>query len=249
MSDQSAEINELASALAMAQAEMGMAAKDGSNPHFNSSFASLASMTLASREHLTKHGLSVSQPLRETDKGPLLVTKLLHKSGQWLSSELYLRATKTDSQGQGSAITYARRQTYAAIIGLAVADDDAEEAVGRGVNSKQQGRSYDDLANGPKKPFVPKKKDPGTSDLDVPPPPSVRSIPNDLCTFYPPFNQYHGVSFREMPDQALKHIGDHIMPMAAKETKPNRQKWFDAIKEGLINEIADRPPVKPGELR
>lgn len=120
----SEQINLLAEALCLAQANMGSAVKDSSNPFFKSSYADLTSCINASRGILTKHNLSVSQTLEVIGDQNALVTILMHSSGQYLSSTYLLHPIKNDPQGMGSAITYARRYCYSAIIGQTTSDDD-----------------------------------------------------------------------------------------------------------------------------
>lgn len=244
----SENIGQLAEALAKAQAEIRHAVKEADNPFFKSKYADLAAVWDAAREPLSKNKLSIAQVVEFDEAGPWLETLLLHASGEWLSSRYPISMGDGKPQTMGSATTYARRYALSAMVGIASEDDDGNSASGRGDTKPIQRGGYDDLLPKSKAP-PPKKKDPGASDLDVDPPPSVRSLPNDLATFYGPFNQYAGISFAEMPDKALKHIGDHILPMSTKETKATRKKWFDAIKEGLMNEIADRVLVKPEEIK
>lgn len=125
----SEQINELAAALAKAQSQIERAKKDSTNPHFKSSYADLASVWDACREALTGNGLSVAQSAEASgDGGYGVTTMLLHTSGQWMSGTLYLKPTKDDPQGAGSALTYARRYGLAAMVGVAPADDDANAA-------------------------------------------------------------------------------------------------------------------------
>ncbi len=120
------EIKDLAKALSQAQSEMSGALKDAKNPFYKSSYADLESCIEASRPTLTKYNLSVSQTVDSTSDDYFLVTYLLHSSGQFIKSRLKLYMEKPDMQKLGSAITYARRYAYAAIIGLHQTDDDAE---------------------------------------------------------------------------------------------------------------------------
>lgn len=122
----SESIHELATALAKAQQEIKSAIRDNSNPFYKSKYADLHSVWLACREALNKNGLSVVQTLSADS---LLITDLLHTSGQWISGACPLINTKQDMQGLGSAITYARRYSLAAICGVATEDDDAQAAV------------------------------------------------------------------------------------------------------------------------
>ncbi len=125
---QSGEINELAKAMAKAQGAMTAAKMDGSNPHYRSNYATLDSIWTAARKPLSDNGLSVVQQLLPDG---ILLTTLMHESGQWMKSYLKLNPIKNDPQGVGSALTYGRRQAFAAMVGIAQADDDAEGATGQ----------------------------------------------------------------------------------------------------------------------
>ena len=120
----SESIAELAKALAMAQSEIKGAAKDSTNPHFKTKYADLASVWDACREPLTKNGLSVAQSTRMEGNAVVVITMLLHSSGEYIRGEISLPPTKPDPQGHGSAITYARRYALAAMVGIAPEDDD-----------------------------------------------------------------------------------------------------------------------------
>lgn len=125
----SEQINELATALAKAQAEMAGAKKDAQNPHFKSSYADLASVWDAARPALTKHGLAVTQFTIPTERDEVLVeTTILHSSGQWLAGRIAIPVDKHNAHGYGSALTYARRYALAAAVGIAPEDDDGNEA-------------------------------------------------------------------------------------------------------------------------
>lgn len=130
---QSESIKELATALCLAQAEMGGAVKDSANPFFKSSYADLTSIIKAIKEPFANHGLSYVQLPITSDggKGMGVTTMLLHKSGEWLQSEYLLPMAKIDPQGAGSAITYARRYALQAMVGIPAVDDDGEAAMFR----------------------------------------------------------------------------------------------------------------------
>jgi hypothetical protein len=119
----------LALALSKAQGLIEGAKKDRLNPHFRSSYADLASVWDACREPLSKNEIAVVQTTRPSDAGVIVVTTLMHSSGEWIRGELFLPVTKNDAQGYGSALTYARRYGLAAIVGVAPEDGDAEGAV------------------------------------------------------------------------------------------------------------------------
>ena len=121
-------IADLAKALALAQGAMNGAIKDNKGAFANTKYASLASVWDACREPLTKNGLSVVQSTRMEGNAVVIITTLLHSSGEYISGEISLPPTKPDPQGHGSAITYARRYALAAMVGIAPEDDDGADA-------------------------------------------------------------------------------------------------------------------------
>lgn len=137
--NKSTEINELLTALSLAQAELKVAPKDSNNPFFKSQYANLKSVIESSRAALCKHGLSVVQIVTQhtattpnglINEGQYLVTVLGHKSGQWIQSCMKITPLKNDPQSLGSYITYLRRYAYAAIVGVydGFEDDDGNKA-------------------------------------------------------------------------------------------------------------------------
>lgn len=135
---QSDNINELAGALVKVQAALQGAKKDSSNPFFNSKYADLESVWAACREELTKNGLAVIQGTAvDPTSGTCVVTTMVHTSGQWVRGMLPINAKANDPQGQGSAITYARRYALAGLVGVVQTDDDGESAMERGSYGKK----------------------------------------------------------------------------------------------------------------
>ena len=128
---QSESITDLATALCLAQAEMGGAIKDSTNPFFNSSYADLTSVIKVIKEPFAKWGLSFVQlPVTSAGgNGVGVSTMLMHKSGQWLQGEYLLPMDKVTPQGAGSAITYARRYALQSLVGIPSVDDDSELAM------------------------------------------------------------------------------------------------------------------------
>jgi hypothetical protein len=127
----SQSISALAAALAKAQGVIEGATKGKVNPAFRSKYADLAAVWDAIREPLTKNGLSLVQMPDIFEGEPVLVTRLLHESGEWLEGTYPLRPVKEDPQGYGSAISYARRYAAMAVLGVCPEDDDGNAASGR----------------------------------------------------------------------------------------------------------------------
>ena len=135
--NKSETIAELAKAMATAQGEIENASKNAKNPHFKSKYADLAEVLNTVRPVMSKHGISISQ-FPAFEQGIASVeTIVMHASGEWLSGISSAPVTKQDAQGVGSALTYLRRYSLAAIAGIAQEDDDGNSAVGGGQRQQQ----------------------------------------------------------------------------------------------------------------
>jgi len=126
----SESIKELATALSKAQGEMENASKTSANPYFKSKYADLAEIINTAKKVLAKNGLAVIQMPSLEGELVTVETVLLHSSGEWLSNTAAapLDPKKHDSQAVGSAITYLRRYSLAAFLGIAQEDDDGNAA-------------------------------------------------------------------------------------------------------------------------
>jgi hypothetical protein len=119
----------LASAMALAFAEIEAATKDASNPHFKSKYADLGAVIGAIKPALINHGLYFTQHCRPDENGVVVETVLTHSSGEKESlGSLFLPANKRDAQGFGSALTYARRYALLTAFGVPTEDDDGNAA-------------------------------------------------------------------------------------------------------------------------
>jgi hypothetical protein len=127
----SENINELATALAIAQANIKAAKEDSQNPFFKSNYADLASVWGACRKPLTDNGLSIIQTTNNDNDKVIIETTLLHKSGQWITSTLSLKPKADDPQSIGSAITYGRRYSLSAMVGVCSDEDDDGNAASK----------------------------------------------------------------------------------------------------------------------
>lgn len=129
----SESINEIATALAKAQAKIEGAIKGHINPAFRSKYADLGAVWDAIREPLSANGIAVLQQLTTDENGISCTTLLTHASGQWIKFDpLTVPLAKRDGHGVGSAATYCRRYSLQAAVGIAPVDDDGNAAVGHG---------------------------------------------------------------------------------------------------------------------
>ena len=126
---QSDTLGKLFEALSKAQGKIESALKDKKNPFFKSNYADLASVWEACRAPLSENGLCVVQTTCGNKTDAYLITHLGHSSGEWIKSYLPLMMVKSDPQGMGSALTYARRYALSAIVGICQEDDDGNRAV------------------------------------------------------------------------------------------------------------------------
>lgn len=120
----STNISEIAKALSEFQGKITPVPKDATNPFYKSKYADLSSIISHVQELLKKNGLSVSQLPNESDDKISVTTLLMHTSGEWLSGTISMKPAKLDPQGFGSAMTYARRYSLSAILGIASEEDD-----------------------------------------------------------------------------------------------------------------------------
>lgn len=144
--EMSESIIDLSAALASAQAELNNPIFDSKNPHFKSSYASLASVRNAVVPVLAKHGLSIIQDVSAVEGGIICVQMLLHKSGQWIrTSGLKVPFDKANAHGYGSATTYARRFSLMALACVVGDDDDDGNAVSIQQNQRIEKKVEPDL--------------------------------------------------------------------------------------------------------
>lgn len=130
----------IGAALSKAQAAVKIAVKDSVNPHLKSKYADLGSVFDACRDALAENGLSVVQmPVSDEPGYIALETMLLHASGEFISSRARVRLQKDDPQGAGSGLTYLRRYSLSAALGVVSDDDDGHAASApRGQQKGQQ---------------------------------------------------------------------------------------------------------------
>ena len=124
-------MSDLTKALLDAQRAMPDLQKNAINPHFKNKYISLDRLMEQVLPVLNEHGLVLIQaPSYLGDSEPALSTTLLHaESGDEFETTMPLILERDNPQGQGSAITYARRYALMSILGLvADEDDDAEKA-------------------------------------------------------------------------------------------------------------------------
>jgi hypothetical protein len=132
---QSEQINELAAALAKAQAVMPKAKMSGVNSRFadkatgkTGAYATLDDIRDAVKDTLTANGISYTQHPYSINGEVGVETMLIHSSGQWMRSRFGVPAAQHNPQAYGSLLTYVRKFALAAAAGVSTQEDtDADE--------------------------------------------------------------------------------------------------------------------------
>lgn len=134
--EKSSSIKNIAGALITFHVKVEKIKKDSTNPFFKSKYASLSNILDAINDPLNEAGLTFTQ---FPDGEHSLTSLLLHAaSGEYIQGTFTMKPVKDDPQGQGSAITYARRYALSAILGLNIEDDDDANTATHGGKTPEQ---------------------------------------------------------------------------------------------------------------
>lgn len=245
MFETSGSTEKLDAALAKAQGEIKSAGKSAVNPHFRKNYADLSDIWEACHEALSKNGVSVTQWLMSSDDGKAHLLTRIACAGEWMRSTFSLPVMKNDAQAYGAAITYLRRFSLAAAVGVVSGDDD-DAANSESILKDKTDIQKDNVAKikaaaaspaHPKPKAPPKNFAPGAINHsfpaddfypapeggDSPPwPPHEHSqeIDQDLERYTIPFGKHTGKTFSELgPLEARKYL-EWLEGSAKKENKP-----------------------------
>ena len=119
----------IAKALVAAQAEMPAVEMNATNPFLKNKYADLGAIIKTVRPVLAKHGLAFSQLAVGSGGEVGIKTMLIHESGEFLEDTITLPVSDapgmSSAQVAGSIITYLRRYSLSAILGI-YADEDTD---------------------------------------------------------------------------------------------------------------------------
>ena len=216
----SEDINELALSLSMAQGEFRAARMDAINPFLKNHYADLGSIIEAAKLSLAKNGLAVSQPASTDGSSVTVTTILMHCSGQWISSDMTLplgdEKGRNLAQAAGSIITYLRRYSLSAMVGI-YADEDTDGEKPKGEQPKNTPAKAQDSAEHVS---IPANLEPVDVDLATN---SKGELLIDFTTDKLAF----------MANSLMKSLKDNGLSPIEKESKRNELKAIETI-------IADR---------
>ena len=97
--------------------------KDAQNPFFKSDYLTLSGILDAVRPQLSTQGLAIIQSMKVNEANTILITSIIHTSGESISSEMIMPVLN-DPQKMGSLITYYKRYQLQAILGISTAEED-----------------------------------------------------------------------------------------------------------------------------
>ncbi len=138
----SESVKEIFTALAAAQAAFPVIRRDSDNSHLGSKYADLAAILEAVRKPLADNALALVQTsearcelLTQTSggrsqlEGVVVITTLIHSSGEWIRGELLMPLDvkdprKTGPQQAAASFTFGRRHALMAILGIAAETED-----------------------------------------------------------------------------------------------------------------------------
>ena len=119
----------IAKALVKAQAEMPAVPMNATNPFLKNRYADLGSIIATVRPVLARNGLAFSQLTIGSSGEVGVKTILIHESGEFIEDKITLPVSdergKSGAQVAGSIITYLRRYSLSAILGI-YADEDTD---------------------------------------------------------------------------------------------------------------------------
>lgn len=127
--NKSESVAKLAEALSKAQAEFTHAPLNSTNPFLKNKYADLGSVIQSVRPAMTKNGLAITQTVAAENGIVTVETMLMHASGEWITQSIGIPVDQSKgmslAQSIGAVVTYLRRYSIAAIMGI-YADEDTD---------------------------------------------------------------------------------------------------------------------------
>ncbi len=122
----SEQVDKILAKLFKVKANMNKLKKDANNPFFKSQYADLNSHLDEVEPLLSQNNLLLLQPVNIDSVATFIYDV---ESGQYVSSAIKIDGK--DMQQLGAAVTYARRFTLGALLGMQAIDDDGNFASGK----------------------------------------------------------------------------------------------------------------------
>ena len=214
-------MSELAKALLAFQKNAPRIQKDSINPHFRSRFPSLHGLMDVVLPELNAQGVLLMQlPTVVDGLGSALRTVLTHaETGESVEDIMLLNAAKDDPQGQGSALTYARRYALMAALGL-VADEDDDGNASSGAGRTATGT--DSPAGSPQAGSTPAPDNPADAARAAQEAAKEARTPTDDGSPHNvvlPFGKHKGATLGQVPHEYVEWLVSNFEPRNAEQRR------------------------------
>ena len=232
--NKSESIKNLTKALSQFQGEVQNPKNTANNPYFNSKYAPLQEVLNIVRPLLTKHGLAIIQSPSGDGKNVSITTILAHESGEWIEFDpLTLTPEKTTPQGIGSAITYGRRYSLSAALGIASEDDDDGNEASK-LNEQQ-------IAKSKPEPTTPQKEQPNDTKR------------KKFFASLQDWAKQNGFDWPEVEEVSKKLICEAMKVDSRSKLTPaqwkklNNPKWFEALCSNIKKQLEEKNNKSGGD--
>ncbi len=176
-------------AIVAVRRECGAIARDATNPHFKSTYATLNAILEAVEPVLEKHGVMLMQVVH----GKELRTHLCMIDGSdSIEQSIYPLVDSPDPQKFASSVTYARRYSIVTLLGLMTEDDDGNKAASLPIKPAQT------VQTAPYKPLI------GTNNAT---PVQLKKLPIIALTNAAELNRKRDIAAIQAPDFATFEAG------------------------------------------
>ena len=115
--------SEISKAISKAYLEFPSIKINRQNPYLASGYADLHEILTKIRPVLGKNGLHITQIKRNQDGRTLLITRIMHITGEWLESRVFINPSKNTIEAYGSNLNSLKRFEIMDMLGLTVSDD------------------------------------------------------------------------------------------------------------------------------
>ena len=147
----SESIVNISKALLEVQKKIKNAKQTAENPFYKSSYAPLNEILDEVRPNCNANGITILHDIGHDNGNVIVSAMLLHTSGEWIQTDgMKLPLDKQTAQGAGSAVTYGRRYTISAILGIASEEDDDGNTGEKAVNKHFSQPNTDKMKSLPK---------------------------------------------------------------------------------------------------
>jgi hypothetical protein len=143
----STDTNEIIPALFKAGKEIKNTVASKVNPFFNSKYTPLDDLLDYIKPILFKYDLLIIQDAIGIEDRLVIESRIIHISGQWINTEVYIPIEKQTAQSAGISITYGRRYALSSLLNI-TSDDDLDG------NSNDQNKKNTTLSEKVKEEFT-----------------------------------------------------------------------------------------------